>query len=172
VDALNIRAERSTDIDAIARVTEEAFRSNPHSQNTEPFIIAELRRSGALSISLVAEIDGEVVGHIAFSPVHITDGAQAWYALGPVAVAPAFQGRGIGQALVRAGLRELEELGAHGCVLVGEPGFYERFGFRSDPRCTMAGVPQAYVLSLPLGDHPQVVGSIVHHEAFGARGPD
>lgn len=169
--SVNIRPERKEDIDAIARITEQAFQSHPYSQHTEQFVIAALRRSGALSISLVADVDGQVVGHIAFSPVQISDGTPDWYALGPVAVAPAFQRQGIGQALVRAGMQTLQHLKARGCVLVGEPSFYERFGFRSNPCCTMEGVPQQYVLSLPLGIHPQAAGQITHHEAFGARGP-
>lgn len=171
VGNVNIRPECKGDIDAIAGITEQAFRSHPYSRHTEQFVIAALRRSGGLSISLVAEVDGRVVGHIAFSPVQISDGTPDWYALGPVAVAPAFQRQGIGQALVRAGMQALWLIGARGCVLVGEPSFYARFGFRSNPCCTMEGVPQQYVLSQPLGTHPQAEGRITHHEAFSARGP-
>jgi putative acetyltransferase len=168
--SVDIRPERVTDIHAIAGITEQAFRVHPFSQHTEQFVIEALRRGGALTVSLVAEISGQVVGHIAFSPVQISDGSPGWYALGPVAVTPSFQRQGIGQALVHAGMQELRSLGARGCVLVGEPDFYGRFGFRSDPRCTMEGIPQQYVLSLPLGNHPQAVGRITHHEAFHARG--
>ncbi len=168
---MNIRPESSADIEAIARITEHAFRSHPYSQHTEQYIIDALRRAGALTVSLVAELDGEVVGHIAFSPAYISDGSTDWYALGPVAVTPALQKRGIGQALVNAGLRAIGELGAHGCVLVGDPGYYERFGFRSDPVCTMNGIPQEYVLSLPLNGHPQAAGVLTHHAAFHASGP-
>jgi putative acetyltransferase len=119
----------------------------------------------------VAEIDGQVVGHIGYSPVEVSDGASGWYALGPLAVAPAFQNQGIGQALVTTGMRELRRRGANGCVLVGEPRFYGRFGFRSDPCCTMEGAPQEYVLSLALERRPQASGKITHHKAFHARGP-
>lgn len=169
--SIDIRPECEEDINAIASITEEAFKSHPHSQHTEQFVISALRRSGALSISLVAEVDGQVVGHIAFSPVQISDGSTGWYALGPVSVYPSFQNRGIGGALIEAGLQKLQRLGARGCVLVGEPGFYGRFGFHSNPSCTMEGVPQQYVLSLPLGGHPQALGQITHHAAFAARGP-
>lgn len=171
LENVNIRPERTTDIEAIASITEQAFRSHPHSQQTEQFIIAALRQSGALAISLVAEVDGQVVGHIAFSPVQISDGSPDWYALGPIAVAPTFQHQGIGQALVNAGMEQLHQLGAWGCVLVGEPDFYGRFGFRSNPDCTMEGVPPQYVLSLSLAGHPQAVGKITHHPAFEARSP-
>ncbi len=120
---ITIRPERPADLEAISRVTEAAFRGHPYSQNTEQFIIEALRRSGALSISLVAVINAQIVGHVAFSRVTISDGSPDWYGLGPLAVAPEFQRRGIGQALVRAGLARLCELGARGCVLVGDPAF-------------------------------------------------
>lgn len=167
---IRIRPERPSDVQAISRITELAFRSHPHSQRTEHFIIEALRAAGALTVSLVA-VQGaeEVVGHIAFSQVAISDGSTDWYALGPIAVTPGHQGQGIGRALVDAGLAALRDLDAAGCVLVGEPDFYGRFGFRSDPVCTMDGIPQAYVLSLPFKGR-QAVGTIGHHAAFQARG--
>jgi putative acetyltransferase len=165
---ISIRTERPADIEAISRITELAFQANPHSHGTEQFIINELRRQDALTISLVADADGQVVGHIAFSPVEFSDGSRNWYGLGPVSVIPELQGQGIGRALVEAGLAELRTLGAEGCVLVGEPAFYGRFGFSTRPDCTMEGVPQQYVLSLTFGQRP-ATGNIIHHAAFGAR---
>ena len=163
-----IRAEQPADIEAIWQITELAFQTLPISQHTEQFIIRDLRRSGALSISLVAELDGQVVGHIAFSPVTLSDGSQNWYMLGPVSVTPQLHRQGIGSALINAGLDKLKALKAEGCVLVGDPGYYIRFGFRSDPRCTMDGVPQEFVQILPLGKRVPK-GSVTHHEAFNAR---
>ena len=101
---VRIRPEHPADIDAISRITELAFRSHPYSNQTEQFIIEELRRHGALCVSPVAEVDGEVVGHIAFSPVEISDGSPNWYGLGPISVTPAFQRQSIGQALVNGGM--------------------------------------------------------------------
>ena len=164
-----IRPERPDDIEAISTITEMAFRTCPYGEHTEQLIIEALRRAGALSVSLVAELDAQVAGHIAFSPVQISDGSSGWYALGPVSVVPELQGQGIGRTLVNAGLDELRGLGATGCVLVGEPKFYGRFGFRSRPELTMDDVPQEVVLSLPFGEQP-AIGKIVHHEAFGAHG--
>jgi len=101
-----------------------------------------LRAAGALTISLVAEAGGKVVGHIAFSPVTISDGSLNWYGLGPISVLPAYQQQGIGKALMREGLLRLKALGANGCVLAGDPGYYERFSFRSFPELNHEGVPR------------------------------
>ncbi len=163
-----IRDEQPGDIEAIAQITEQAFRTLAISQHTEQFIIRELRASGALTISLVAELNGRIVGHIAFSPATISDDSQGWYMLGPISVVPDLQRKGIGSTLIRAGLDKLKALEARGCALVGDPAYYMRFGFRSDPRCTMDGVPQEFVQILPFGKRVPT-GNLIHHEAFNAR---
>ena len=166
---VKIRPERPSDIEVISHITELAFRTCPYGEHTEQIIIEELRRSSALSVSLVAEVNSQVVGHIAFSPVEISDGSLNWYTLGPISVRPEFQRQGIGQALVNIGLAALRTLEAEGCVLAGEPDYYERFGFRSNPECTLDGVPQKYFLSLTLGEH-SAVGKVTLHAAFSAKG--
>lgn len=163
---LIIRPERPGDEEAIATVTREAFRSHPHCNHTEHRIIEALRRAGALSVSLVAERGDRIVGHVAFSPVTITDGSSRWYGLGPLSVDPAYQRRGIGQTLVREGLVRLRELGARGCVLLGEPAFYGRFGFANDPGLVLDGLPQEFFLALPLGTGT-ARGEVAYHPAFG-----
>ncbi len=164
-----IRSEMPIDAEAIARVTELAFRSHPHSHHNEPFIIQALRRAGALTVSLVGESERQVVGHIAFSPVAFSSGLQNWYGLGPMAVAPEMQGQGIGTSLVRHGLKALAAFGAAGCVLLGDPAFYGRFGFVSRSQCVLEGMPPEYFLSLAFGGHP-AEGRVTYHEAFMAQG--
>jgi putative acetyltransferase len=166
---VKIRPEQPSDVEAISRITELAFRSCPYGNHTEQFIIEELRRTGALSISLVAEVDTQVVGHIAFSPVEISDGSKNWYALGPVSVTPTYQGQGIGRAIIDAGLDALRALGAEGCVLVGEPALYARFGFRNCRNLTFDDVPQKYIQCLNLGKH-SARGKVMHHPAFSVKG--
>jgi len=83
-----IRNENESDIEAIAEVTKTAFATCPYGEHTEQFIINALRAAGALPVSLVAQIDENVVGHVAFSPVTISDGSPDWYGLGPVSVLP------------------------------------------------------------------------------------
>ena len=106
-----IRQETPADIEAITEITKLAFENHPFSRNTEQFIINALRAANALTVSLVAQIDGAVVGHIAFSPVTFTDGSQNWYGLGPISVRPAYQKQGIGTSLVSQGLRLLKDAG-------------------------------------------------------------
>lgn len=114
---------------AIHRVTERAFIDHPHSEGTEPAIVDALRAYGDLTLSLVAEADGEIVGHVAFSPAELSNGDGGWLALGPISVAPERQGRGVGRALVEAGTAALRDAGASGVVLLGDPELYGRLGF-------------------------------------------
>ncbi|HMK64460.1 MAG TPA: N-acetyltransferase, partial [Thermodesulfobacteriota bacterium] len=116
-----IRNETKADMSEISTVTADAFKALEISNHTEQFIIAALRKAKALTISLVAEAEGRLVGHIAFSPLTISDGTQNWYGLGPVSVLPEYQGQGIGKILIREGLSKLKSLDARGCCLVGHP---------------------------------------------------
>ena len=172
--SLAIRDERPADVAVIAAVTRAAFADHPHSSHTEEFIVAALRRAGVLTISLVAEIRDDdvgqclqIVGHIGFSPVTIADGSPNWFGLGPVAVTPSYQRRGIGRELIEVGLARLRSLGAAGCVLLGEPEYYVRFGFACEPALTLADVPPEYFLALAF-DSRRTAGEVRYHEAFQA----
>ena len=125
-----------------------------------------LRGDGALSLSLVADIDGRIAGHIAFSAVRIEDGSEHWYGLAPVAVAARDQGHGVGKALVRAGLTELERMGARGCVVLGDPGYYAQFGFRAQPTLLFPGVPAQYFQALAFAEAPMPGGRVRYHDSF------
>lgn len=164
-----IREETPADIDAITDVTVAAFKDHPIGQQTEHFIVLALREAGALTLSLVAEIEGRVVGHIAFSPVAISDGTADWYGMGPVSVLPELQRQGIGTALINQGLSRLKQMGGQGCALVGEPNYYQRFGFRNIPELVHEGVPPEVFLVLPFGESVPT-GTVVFHEAFEATG--
>jgi putative acetyltransferase len=168
MQGMTIRAEVESDIQVIGEITKIAFATLAISQHTEQFIIKALRAAGALTVSLAAEIDGKVVGHVAFSPVTISDGSPEWYGLGPVSVLPPHQRQGIGSALIRAGLSRLQARGGQGCMLVGEPDYYRRFGFRNPPTLTLEGVPPQYFLALPFTDQTPR-GAAVFHSAFTAQ---
>ncbi len=162
-----VRDETASDIEAISEITRIAFENHPYGHNTEQFIIRALRAAGALALSLVAEAGGRVVGHVAFSPVTISDGSRGWFGVGPISVLPELQKQGIGTSLMREGLTRLKAAGARGCVLVGDPGYYVRFGFRSDPGLAHEGVPEEFVLALSL-DGSRAQGTAVFHAAFSA----
>ena len=164
-----IRNEARDDIGAITEVTIAAFKTLEISNHTEQFVIEALRAAEALTVSLVAELDGRVIGHIAFSPVTISDGTPDWYGLGPVSVVPAFQRQGIGKALIQEGLSRLKDLGARGCCLVGHPEYYRKFGFTNVSGLVLEGVPQEVFFALSFeGRIPR--GTVAFHEAFKADG--
>ena len=164
-----IRQETPDDVAAIEVVTVAAFLEAPHTSHTEQVIVAALRAAGALSVSLVAEAEGAVVGHVAVSPVAISDGTPGWFGLGPISVLPAWQGRGIGSALMRAALEALRELGAAGCVVVGKPAFYGRFGFRAEPGLVLPDVPPEFFMMAVLGSNSPR-GIVSYHDAFRVQG--
>lgn len=166
---MQIRSERPGDADAIHALTRAAFAEAPHSSHTEQYIVDALRADGALAVSLVAEDADGIVGHVAVSPVQLSDGSPGWYGLGPISVAPGRQGQGIGGALMRAAVEALRARGAAGCVLLGDPGYYGRFGFRAEPQLRLVGVPAEYFQALLLqGDWPDA--EVEYHAGFGAAG--
>ncbi|XAH22176.1 N-acetyltransferase [Xylophilus sp. GW821-FHT01B05] len=166
---VEIRNETSADVDAIDAVTTAAFLAAPHTAHTEQFIVKALRKAGKLTLSLVAEVDGQVVGHVAVSPVSISDGASGWHGLGPISVVPAYQGGGVGSRLMREALRALRESGAAGCVVLGEPGYYGRFGFRAEPGLVLADVPPEYFQAVSFGSG-MPHGEVLYDDAFNAQG--
>lgn len=167
--AVTIREEREGDEEAIRAITLSAFEYMPYSRQTEAAVVEALRAAGALAVSLVAVGDDGIVGHVAFSRVTI-DGAAAdgWYGVGPLSVRPDRQRQAIGSALMKAGLARLVALGGRGCVLVGEPGYYRRFGFASPSSLAYPDVQPAFFQALALaGTLPS--GTVALHAAFGAQ---
>ena len=163
---ISIRNEREGDCARIGDVITLAFENDPHSDGREAEIVALMRDDSALTISLVAEVDGEIVGHIAFSKVTVNDEFIDWYGLAPVSIEPKFQNKGIGSALIREGLRLLQGINAKGCVLLGEPSYYQRFGFEADEQLVLPDVPAMYFQALSFGDFIPS-GTVKYHQAFG-----
>lgn len=165
--SVEVRTERADDRAAIRALTAAAFKDMPHSDGREPEIVDQLREDGDLTLSLVAEnSDKAIIGHIAFSPVAISDGTTDWYALGPVSVIPTIQHTGIGTSLIECGILMLTDRGAKGIVLLGEPEYYSRFGFEHDPDLAFPGAEPAYFQRFVLsGDGPK--GTVTYPPAFG-----
>lgn len=127
--AILIRDEAPDDIVAIHELTRRAFAPMPYADGDEQDVIDRLRATGGLALSLVAEQGGAVVGQVTFSPAAAPGGVDGWFTLGPVSVEPAIQKQEIGARLIRAGLDRLRSQGAAGCILLGNPAYYSRFGF-------------------------------------------
>ncbi|MDP5240975.1 N-acetyltransferase [Uliginosibacterium sp. 31-16] len=166
---LRIRPERAEDVDAIRRIIERAFAGQTHSNQTEHQLVDALRTAGALSASLVAEQAGEIIGHIAFSAVQINGRDCGWFGLAPLAVSPSHQRQGVGKKLIAAGLGQLDTLGAQGCVVLGDPAYYARFGFRPRAGLFLDQVPAEYFMAHTVTD-PCPQGSVSFHPAFALCG--
>jgi putative acetyltransferase len=165
---IKIRSETAADVAVIEAVTASAFANAAHTSHTEQFIVNALRKAGMLTVSLVAELEGTIVGHVAVSPVVISDGTSGWFGLGPISVVPEHQSRGVGARLMREALQMLSNQGAAGCVVLGEPRYYSRFGFQSDQRLTLPGVPAEYFQALAFNSS-RPHGVVAYHGAFEAR---
>ncbi len=152
---IDMRNEAPSDAHAIEALTAAAFLEAPHSSHTEQFIVNALRRAGQLSVSLVAQDGDRIVGHVAVSPVRISDGTTGWYGLGPISVAP-------------EALAALRGIGAAGCVVLGDPGYYGRFGFAATPALVYPGVPPQYFQALCFSG-PMPAGTVAYHAAFEAQ---
>ncbi|MVA34115.1 GNAT family N-acetyltransferase [Agrobacterium vitis] len=164
---LTFRLESACDVQRIDRITQEAFKSNRYSSGTEAAIINALRAADALSISLVAVADRDVVGHLAFSSVTIDGVHSGWFGLGPVSVLPDRQGQGIGSGLIENGLSRLKRWGAKGCVVLGAPSLYRRFGFEHYKALVLPGAAPEHFLALSL-DGSVTSGIVAYHEGFSA----
>ena len=167
---VHLRTEVPGDVDTIRDVIASAFVDHPHSRHTEGQVVDALRRAGALVLSVVAYRRGQMVGHVAFSPVHIAGGAQGWCCLAPLSVLPGQQGARVGSALVWHGLRTLRQQGAAGVVVFGEPAYFGRFGFRSTPALRLAAARPDCFLVRPF--HRVIpMGTVQLHEAFDLVDP-
>ena len=168
---LQLRHETPDDVATIEAVTIAAFAHAPHTSHTEQFIVRALRAANELTLSIVAEEHGQIVGHVALSPVRIMDGdhqkAEGWYGLGPISVLPQRQGQGIDSRLMEQAVSELRTMRATGCVLLGDPAYYGRFGFQAHAGLQLPGVPPDYFMALVL--HGSVPEGIAHYsDAFNA----
>ncbi len=165
---IQTRSETSADVRGIEALTAAAFLQAAHTSHTEQYIVNALRAAGELSLSLVAQQADALIGHVAISPVSICDGTPGWFGLGPLSVLPQNQRRGVGSRLVHEALRILRERRARGCVVLGDPEYYGRFGFRADPGLTLPGVPAEYFQGTSfVSSWPR--GIVTYHPAFAAQ---
>lgn len=165
---IKIRSEIPADAPAIESLTIAAFREATHTSHTEQFIVGALRNSGQLAVSLVAEKNGSIIGHVAVSPVVVSDDTPGWFGLGPISVSPEHQGQGVGSLLMERALAELRASGAAGCVVLGDPAYYTRFGFNAESTLVLPDVPAEYFLAVSFnGSLPS--GKVAYHASFEAK---
>lgn len=164
---VHIREERKEDFEGVRRVNEGAF-----GQPAEADLVDALRSGGAVTVSLVAEVKGLIVGHILFSPVTV-QGADDLKAvgLGPMAVLPEHQRRGIGSLLIRKGLEYCRKAGIQAVVVLGHPDYYPRFGFRCastwSVRCEFEAPDEAFLaIELTPNALSGKAGMVRYHPAF------
>jgi putative acetyltransferase len=164
---MRVRTETEADLASIRTVNEVTFETS-----AEADVVETLRDRGVTLVSLVAEVDGKLVGHILFSPVSLSEHAYLnVMGLGPMAVLPDYQHRGIGSALVRQGLNCCKDLGACAVVVVGHPKYYPRFGFVSAKQYSLRSeydVPEDVfmVAELVVGALNGVSGLVRYDDAF------
>jgi putative acetyltransferase len=163
-----VRPEQPRDVTAVHAVHTASFPTD-----LEARLVDRLRAAGRLRVSLVAEIGGAVVGHIAFSPVTAASAAVG-AGLAPVAVAEPHRRQGIAAALVRAGLEACHAAGFGWAVVLGEPAYYSRFGFRPATECGLAdeygGGPAFQAIELVPGALPVGAGLVRYDPEFAAVG--
>ena len=170
---LTIREEREGDAPSIHALTRAAFAKATHSDGNEQDIVDALRADGDLALSLVAtNMDEAIIGHVAFSPITISDGTTGWYGVGPISVMPTRQRTGIGSQLAEEGIARMVAKGAGGLVLLGDPGYYARFGFMPDPELVLPGVPAEYFQVRMLSEGPRPTGTVEYAPAFSIGSKD
>lgn len=164
---LTIRHETEADFQKIYELTKAAFAPMSFSQGDEPELINKLRNCGALALSLVAQNDskGEIIGHVALSPVTHSNSDTLWFGLGPISVAPEHQRSGIGTKLIAAAKEWLLEQGAEGCILVGNPNYYSRHGFVLSPEhCPLKEPKEFFMVWCETKEIP--IGNFAFHNVF------
>ena len=163
-----VRDQTEADFAAVHELVIAAFKTLPVACGREQFVMDALWRTGAATVALVAEDAGAIVGQAAFSKVTVGGADVGWHGCGPVAVLPARHKQGIGSALMRAGLERLRVLGSRGCVVVGDPNYYPRFGFANTDAMFEPGVPPEVFMAICFeGQMPK--GEVKFDEAFEAK---
>lgn len=175
---VTIRGEKPGDESAIRAVTERAFESSEFGHNGEAGLVENLRSQNAASISLVAEVSGQLVGHILFSPatIELKDHCSSGFGLAPVSVLPEFQRRGIGAKLIATGLEIAASSDCEFVIVLGHQEYYPKFGFApasaSNVRCEFEGVPdEAFMIrwfKQPASVDDRVVAK--YHPVFSSLG--
>lgn len=168
---IRIRREREDDYEPISALVKEAFATAAHSDGDEHNLICRIRETAEYipELSLVAMSGDNLVGYIMFSRIRIGDNDAL--ALAPLAVAPGMQGRGVGALLINSGHRIARQMGYALSVVLGDPAYYGRFGYRNASAYGItapSGIPDEYYMVCPLMDDTAIMpGKVKYSRAFG-----
>lgn len=162
---LSIRVELSEDAPKIDRLLQMAYHQSPCRHNNEDRIISSLREDNAIELALVAHYGSDIIGYVAFSKITVDLKDLGWCAMAPIAVNPKFQGKGLGSRLITTAIDKLFVKGLKGVVVLGELGFYERFGFNDEHGLCVLGRDSRYVLAQSFDDRLPT-GDIQFHYGF------
>lgn len=162
-----IRQETHADHDMVYSLIVNAFATAKHRDGTEQDLVVRLRQSPAFipKLALVAEDDGQIVGYVLLTKITIGDSTEL--ALAPLAVSPSHQGQGIGGQLIKAAHYIAKELGYQYSVLLGEPDYYQRFGYVPAQQFGIIApfdVPDGYYMAYALQDNPRTVQGVVGYD--------
>jgi putative acetyltransferase len=162
---LLIRPEEPRDFAAISDLIQRAFAPMPFADGNEQDLPNKFRAAGVLSLSLVAEMDDKIAGHVALTPATHESGVAGWFGLGPLAVEPDLQRTGIGTALIAEAKAWLALRGAAGCIVMGDTNYYPRHGFLPAPQSAPVNEPAQYFMVLEInGAAPR--GRFSFHPSF------
>ncbi|AHI02261.1 GCN5 family N-acetyltransferase [Corynebacterium falsenii DSM 44353] len=175
-EVTHIRPARPSEYGTIHAIVMQAFADAPNASHREQFVVDELRAADALTFSFVSIKEGRPVGHVAVSPVTVeaTDDKgkkqklDGFYGIGPISVLPELQGQGYGAALMEHALNQLRAINARGAVVLGDPGYYKRFGF-GPSKLAYAEAPSEYFQALSLDGDELPEATVTYHEAFKAE---
>ena len=166
-----VREERIEDYNTVYKVIEQAFKSAEHSDGNEQELVVALRKSDAFlpELSLVAQIDEKIVGHILFTKIQI--GNDTELALAPLAVLPEYQKKGVGRALVLEGHRIAKDLGFHYSVVLGSETYYPKMGYVPANNYGIKApfdVPDENFMAIKLQENsPAIEGTVIYAKEFG-----
>lgn len=164
---MNIYLESPMDHEAVYAILRRAFADKDYSRFQEETVVKALRQVKAIKNAYVAEVDNNLVGYLALSEVSINgnDFDMTWYGVGPMAVLPEYQRQGIGSALINRILFQLRQTDIGGLILVGDHGYFKRFGFQPSNSMVAQGIPQESILIYPFRK-TLPVGELWFHSAF------
>ncbi|WP_035649439.1 GNAT family N-acetyltransferase [Flavobacterium sp. ASV13] len=172
---IKLRQENKDDFESVFRLIEKAFEKEEFSDHKEQFLVERLRKSDAFisELSIVAEIENKIVGHILFTKLEVKNESQIFHslALAPVSILPEFQGKGIGGKLILHGHETAKSLGYKSVILLGHQDYYPRFGYELCEKYNIKmpfDVPSenCMVIALEKDALKEVSGEVVYPKAF------